>query len=46
VKVREVQRVSLSHEFYKQPQISFIPTSLFFIDWSALYKTQVESKIP
>jgi lysosomal alpha-mannosidase len=37
---------SLSHELYKQPQISFIPTSLSFSDWSALYKTQVESKIP
>ncbi len=37
---------SLSHELYKQPQISFIPTSLSFSEWSALYKTQVESKIP
>ncbi len=34
---------SLSHEIYKQPQISFIPTSLSFSEWSALYKTQVES---
>jgi lysosomal alpha-mannosidase len=35
---------SLSHELYKQPQISFIPTALSFGEWSALYKTQVEYK--
>ncbi|EFX74192.1 hypothetical protein DAPPUDRAFT_324586 [Daphnia pulex] len=34
---------SLSHELYKQPQISFIPTSLSFSEWSALYKTQQQS---
>ncbi len=32
---------SLSQELYKQPQISFIPTSLSFSEWSASYKTQV-----
>lgn len=32
---------SLSQELYKQPQISFIPTSLSFNEWAANYKTQV-----
>ena len=32
---------SLSHEIYKEPQNSFIPTALSFSEWSARYKTQV-----
>ena len=32
---------SLSHEIYKEPQISFIPSALSFSEWSARYKTQV-----
>ena len=32
---------SLGQELYKQPQISFIATSLSFSDWRSRYKTQV-----
>lgn len=32
---------SLSQELYKQPQISFIPTSQTFTEWAANYRTQV-----
>lgn len=32
---------SLSQELYKQPQISFIPTSQTFSQWTANYRTQV-----
>ncbi|XP_057366002.1 lysosomal alpha-mannosidase-like [Daphnia carinata] len=34
---------SLSHELYKQPQISFIPSTLSFLEWSALYRTEQQS---
>lgn len=32
---------SLSHELYKQPLISFIPSTLSFLEWQALYRTEV-----
>jgi len=32
---------SLSHQMYKQPQISFIPTSLSFREWSRSYNMEV-----
>ncbi|XP_046648826.1 lysosomal alpha-mannosidase-like isoform X2 [Daphnia pulicaria] len=30
----------LAQQIYKQPQLSFIPTTLTFVDWRRLYKTQ------
>ena len=35
---------SLSHQMYKQPQISFIPTSLSYRKWSRMYNMEVSSK--
>ena len=35
---------SLSQDLYKQPQISFIATDLTFSEWTAKYKTQVNTK--
>ena len=32
---------SLAQHLYRQPQLSFIPTTLSYAQWSALYKTQV-----
>jgi lysosomal alpha-mannosidase len=31
----------LAQQIYKQPQLSFIPTTLTFAEWRRLYKTQV-----
>ena len=32
----------LAQQLYKQPQISFIPTTLPFAEWKKLYKTEVK----
>lgn len=36
---------SLSHQMYKQPQISFIPTSISFRKWSRLYNMEVSTNL-
>jgi len=37
---------TLSHQMYKQPQISFIPTSLSFQEWITSYNMEVSYKPP